>query len=281
MSEDSAWHRHDAACAAGEATYTDPHSGYRVFTRVGLLARGTCCGAGCRHCPYAHEQVPMGQRGQTIQQPAWLSDSRPSDSTPTAAVFWSGGKDSFLALRRMRNEQTHDVVLLTTFDAQSKIIAHQNLHIDVVVAQAEQLATPLIGIPLHAHHDYLTQLVPAFAMIERCQVLVFGDLHLQHIRSWREETFSQDPRTAHYELRFPLWGEAYDVLIQELATAGVACRICAIEHKALAAMPDINLGTRFDRALVARLPDGVDAFGENGEFHTEVEFRAAPPSNET
>ncbi len=43
---------HAAASAAGEATYVDPLSGYQVMTRASLLARGSCCGSGCRHCPY-------------------------------------------------------------------------------------------------------------------------------------------------------------------------------------------------------------------------------------
>lgn len=52
--------RHAAACAAGEATYEDPATGYTVFTAVAHLARGKCCGMidgarahRCRHCPYA------------------------------------------------------------------------------------------------------------------------------------------------------------------------------------------------------------------------------------
>ncbi len=36
--------------------YFDP-SGLMVFTEAYHLARGTCCGAGCRHCPYDHANV--------------------------------------------------------------------------------------------------------------------------------------------------------------------------------------------------------------------------------
>ena len=43
---------HAAALAAGEATYRDPITGYRVLTARTLADRGTCCGLGCRHCPY-------------------------------------------------------------------------------------------------------------------------------------------------------------------------------------------------------------------------------------
>ncbi len=43
---------HDEAVRAGADGYTDPGTGYFVFTAAYLAARGTCCGSGCRHCPY-------------------------------------------------------------------------------------------------------------------------------------------------------------------------------------------------------------------------------------
>ena len=43
---------HDAAEAAGDGGYLDPHSGLFVLTATYLRDRGTCCGNGCRHCPY-------------------------------------------------------------------------------------------------------------------------------------------------------------------------------------------------------------------------------------
>ncbi len=43
---------HEAALGRGEPTYVDPTTGYSVFTAASLLARGSCCASGCRHCPY-------------------------------------------------------------------------------------------------------------------------------------------------------------------------------------------------------------------------------------
>jgi hypothetical protein len=43
---------HAAALAAGEAGYADPDTGLFVLTAGYLADRGTCCGRGCRHCPY-------------------------------------------------------------------------------------------------------------------------------------------------------------------------------------------------------------------------------------
>ncbi|HHO51142.1 MAG TPA: hypothetical protein ENK18_09800 [Deltaproteobacteria bacterium] len=49
---------HQAALARGARSYIDPETGYRVFTEHAHLTRGSCCGSGCRHCPYDHEAVP-------------------------------------------------------------------------------------------------------------------------------------------------------------------------------------------------------------------------------
>lgn len=44
--------RHARACADRRPTYIDPATGYAVFTAHYLKERGTCCGNGCRHCPW-------------------------------------------------------------------------------------------------------------------------------------------------------------------------------------------------------------------------------------
>jgi hypothetical protein len=43
---------HDDTLAAGSAGYLDPRTGLFVLSAGFLAARGTCCGRGCRHCPY-------------------------------------------------------------------------------------------------------------------------------------------------------------------------------------------------------------------------------------
>jgi hypothetical protein len=54
--------RHREACEAGKPGYIDPDSGLFVMTSVHLRERGYCCGSGCRHCPFPHdEQVAAGR----------------------------------------------------------------------------------------------------------------------------------------------------------------------------------------------------------------------------
>lgn len=43
---------HAAALEAGESGYVDPVTGLFVLSARFLADRGTCCGRGCRHCPY-------------------------------------------------------------------------------------------------------------------------------------------------------------------------------------------------------------------------------------
>ncbi|KAJ1938966.1 hypothetical protein EC988_007436, partial [Linderina pennispora] len=65
--EDTPWKRiHEAALANGDRTYTDPATGYTVFTELSHLDREYCCGNACRHCPYNQENV--GKPEQLKQQ---------------------------------------------------------------------------------------------------------------------------------------------------------------------------------------------------------------------
>lgn len=272
MTEPNYWDIHEAAVARGETIYTDPETGFMVFTSLGLKARERCCGAGCRHCPYEHEAVPLKRRGQRIQQAAWLGEARPDAAAPCTLLFWSGGKDSFLAYRALRREGVANIALLTTFDARTRVIAHQEFAIDEVVTQAAHLGAPLIGVPLHPGGAYVDHLIPALDLVPACDTLAFGDLHLGHIRAWREETFGGHERTRELRLSFPLWQADDEALMADIEASGAACTISAIA----ANLPGVAVGDAFTRELVERLPEGVDPFGENGEFHTRIAFPSAP-----
>ena len=44
---------HHAALLAGQPGYRDPVTGLFAQTARSLFDRGTCCGQGCRHCPFS------------------------------------------------------------------------------------------------------------------------------------------------------------------------------------------------------------------------------------
>lgn len=260
---------HEEACERGETIYNDPETGYVVFTRLGLLARGGCCGSGCRHCPFDHEKVPLERRARRIQRAAWLSDARPIEGDAAGEpviLFWSGGKDSYLAHRALKRAGHEPIVLLTAFDAKRRIIEHQEIAIEDVMAQARALGAPLIGVPLHPGADYLEQIVPALDLVPRSARLAFGDLNSEPIRAWREETFRDHARTRDMALEFPLWQTDYGALFEDWEASGAGCVISAVSD----GLTGVAVGERFDRAFAERLPEGVDPFGANGEFFTRV-----------
>ena len=261
---------HERACRAGEEFYVDPGTGWRVFTEVGLRRRGSCCGSGCRHCPYAHEAVPVEERPRLARRPTWMTSVHPP-SKPADVLFWSGGKDSFLTYRALRREGSRSIVLLTTFDAQSRKIAHQELDIELVARQAEHLGVPLLGVPLHPGEAYEARIAEAARMVPRIARFVFGDLHLEHIRDWRVEAFRELAAELGASLHFPLWGAPYEALMDDLEASGAVCEVSAVTEEASGV---VRVGQRFDRALMTALPERIDRFGENGEFHTLVKVWA-------
>ncbi len=200
------------------------------------------------------------------RQPSWLTD----DAAPSGEVdllFWSGGKDSFLALRRLERAGRRPVVLLTTFDADRRIIAHQEIGVAEAARQARHLALPLLGVPLHPGQRYSERIREACALVPRIRRFVFGDLHLEHIREWREAVLRPLARELGATLHFPLWGVSCEALIDDLEASGVACVVSAATEAARGA---VRVGEPFDRRLMGRLPASVDPFGERGEFHTIV-----------
>ena len=94
---------------------------------------------------------------------------------------------------------------------------------------------------------------------------MFGDLHLEHIREWRTGAFGELAETWGASLHFPIWHVPCEMLMADLEASGVLCEVSAVTDAALGALVP---GQRFDREAMMRLPDGVDRFGENGEFHT-------------
>ena len=136
---------HAEAVSQGRESYVDPDTGYRVITELGHLRRGKCCGCGCRHCPFEYESVPEALRAARAQAPA-LVHREFFERRSCDVLFRSGGKDSYLAWRYLKRELAgldRDIVLLTTFDARSRTVAHQEIPFPRILEQSEALGAPL------------------------------------------------------------------------------------------------------------------------------------------
>jgi len=260
---------HLAACNAGRDTYIDPASGYQVLTSKTLLKQGTCCGNSCRHCPYGHINVSDPNLvKQSFSAPALMNWSGKDESIDV--LFWSGGKDSLLALQHLLAEKKK-VVLLTSFGALTSRVSIQNIHIKNIAKQAEFLKLPLCLVPLFPNTDYKMSIQEAFNLIvtqtgAQIDRLVFGDLHLKDIRQWRVDTWPQ------YLIHTPLFDLPYEGLLSQLWQLQKTMDL-EITLSSELTMPKevLAVGTPYTEELVQQIKEsGLDAMLENGEAHTLV-----------
>lgn len=100
--------------------------------------------------------------------------------------------------------------------------------------------------------------------------LVFGDLHLDHIRRWREDVF--EGKNMGYTCWFPLWKRGYKELMERLGRERVRVVVSAVMENGDESGGGVKVGDVFDEQLVEKMPEGWDVFGEKGEFHTRIEF---------
>ena len=64
-------------------------------------------------------------------------------------LFWSGGKDAYLALQFYRQAHPHkNLQLLTTYQSSNEVVPHQNIALSHIKKQAEDLGLTLTSVPL-------------------------------------------------------------------------------------------------------------------------------------
>ena len=260
---------HAEACSKGLDYYLDPNTGYRVFSAKALESFGKCCGCSCRHCPFGHENVPHHKRYGLRQDP-WMLENN-THRIECDVLSWSGGKDSFLALKNLAAENKRDVILMTTFDGRTGQVAHQDVHIDDIKAQAESLGINLMLVPLYPQYDYLSRIELALQRVlmgRPVKRLAFGDLHLEHIRDWRETHLGPLLSKMGISSHYPNWLKPYAVLEKEFFGSRASATVSAVANTALSGICEV--GDEFSPQLLDKLPVDIDRFGENGEFHTLV-----------
>jgi diphthamide synthase (EF-2-diphthine--ammonia ligase) len=249
---------HRTACLNKQKGYLDPDTNLFVMTEWFLRSRGKCCGNGCRHCPFGRSIT--GGFSETVQ--LYNVHTATANWETYTALFWSGGKDSYLAYRTLV-DQGHNIVLVTTFS--NGMVGHQEIPVETIVRQAKALNTPLVLIPLSSNTRYEVTVIEALQ--EYCLTsLAFGDLHLEGIRQWRVENFQA------FQLIFPVWKVSYKELAAELFASEPTIRISALGDMH-PSETGIKVGDVYTPEMIHVLDvHGLDTFGEHGEFHTVVEF---------
>jgi uncharacterized protein (TIGR00290 family) len=186
-----------------------------------------------------------------------------------ALLSWSSGKDSAWALHVLRQQPNVEVVgLLTTFNEVADRVAMHAVRRCLVEAQAAAAGLPLWRVPLPSpcsnadYEDRMASLITR-ARREGVKYVAFGDLFLEDVREYRVRMLSG----TGVEPLFPLWCSPAQTpaLARTMLRNGLRAVLTCVDpgqlHEAFA-------GRFFDAAFLAALPQGVDACGERGEFHT-------------
>lgn len=181
---------------------------------------------------------------------------------PTAAISWSGGKDSYLAFHRLR-EQFDFVAMLTMFDEQGARSRSHGLRPEIIREHAR-----LLGLEHHfgmaSWSTYTEEFVRQLERLRASGVtdVVFGDIFGDAHREWTEEVC----RRANLRAHEPLWAEPTIALVNEFLSTGAHAQIITVNRRWLDAS---FLGRTLTPALLPELASrGADPAGENGEFHT-------------
>lgn len=190
-------------------------------------------------------------------------------SRPKLVLCWSGGKDSALALHRLKQEGRYEVTgLLTTVTRGFDRISMHGVRDELLTAQACALGLPLhrVWIPpacVNAEYQSAMGLAIERLMAEGVTAMGFGDLFLEDIRRYREAQLAPTGLAPV----FPLWGQDTAVLARTLIAEGFRARLCCVDPKKV---PAAWAGRDYDAALLSEIPPDVDPCAENGEFHTFV-----------
>jgi uncharacterized protein (TIGR00290 family) len=183
----------------------------------------------------------------------------------SAALFWSGGKDSLLALDRVQRAGIEVTHLVNVFDQSTARVRFHGVKKELIGTQADALGKLLVQRGTAAA-DFETTFVRLLEQLRKqgLRDIVFGNIHLADVRAWYEE------RTTNLEFRHhePLWGDAPAALVREFIARGHRARITSVylDHGGR----DEWLGREFTLELLKELEAAadVDPCGERGEYHS-------------
>jgi uncharacterized protein (TIGR00290 family) len=180
---------------------------------------------------------------------------------------WSGGKDSALALHKVRRDSRYEVVsLLTTCNEHFRRVSMHGVRIALAERQARAVDLPLDVIYLSrqsSNDEYQGKMSEYLESrkSDRVTATVFGDIFLEDLRAWREANLA----TIGMRGVFPLWKQDTRALIEEFLSLGFRSIICCVND---AYLNEEAVGRLIDREFIDALPAAVDPCGENGEFHS-------------
>jgi len=189
----------------------------------------------------------------------------------SVALSWSGGKDSSVALQRLRASTEYDVTaLITSVTREYDRVSIHGVRRALLDAQAAALGLPLIEVSLEPRASdeayqraFLQALETLAALQPAVRLIAFGDLYLRDVRAYRDRLLEPTP----YRGLYPLWERSTRELARASIDDGYRATLVCVDNTQLDAS---FAGREFDDDLLDALPAAVDPCGENGEFHTFV-----------
>lgn len=183
---------------------------------------------------------------------------------PRAAISWSGGKDSYTAFELAR--QDFDVVVaMTMIDDEQRRSRSHGIRIELLREQSAAMGLAHVMRPCD-WPSYETEFVEGLRELRTHDVshVVFGDIVYPEHREWAEQ-IAKDAGLIAVE---PLWGQTTTAVVDTFLCFGGRALIVTVNASAL---DQSWLGVELTPDVVERLTKlGVDACGENGEYHTFV-----------
>jgi len=178
---------------------------------------------------------------------------------------WSGGKDSCLALYRAIRQGGSPRCLFTMFAEDGRRSRSHGLSPDIIEAQARAMAIPS-KIANASWDGYEKVFLKHLAELKEQGLAdgVFGDIDLEPHRIWVKRVCAEHAIVPH----LPLWQTGRRNLLHEFIGAGFRALIVVVDDKRL---DQAFLGRQIDWQTIADLEAaGVDACGEEGEYHSVV-----------
>lgn len=183
-----------------------------------------------------------------------------------AAFFWSGGKDSALALNRIQQDKDIEIIsLVSTINTALQRVTMHGVRLDLIEAQAGSIGIPLkkmfIGEGTNAEYEV--------RFLETCQELksegvthlIYGDIFLRDLRAYRDTLHDRAGLKAIY----PIWENNETELISEYELGGFKAITCCLNGLYFS---EKDLGCELNKEFFSTLPMEVNKMGENGEYHS-------------
>ncbi len=182
-----------------------------------------------------------------------------------AFCSWSGGKDSCLALYRALEKGIKVEYLFTMLNEDGSRSRGHGLKPEIIKKYAELLDIDFIhGMATWGGYEKAFKEKMSILESKGINMGIFGDIDILAHREWLLETF----KDTDIEVFHPLWGEKRKDIIEEFVDKGFKSIINTVNGEKLSKE---YLGRLFDKTLITELEElGIDACGENGEFHTVV-----------